>query len=92
MVQGPADMDNIYVGGDDLTAKAQSNNKEMRFNFNGTQNIVLSQQTNMTHVPQQKGFSPMSKKAADIDFKEFHSQGSGTTFGLGKINKKKQII
>lgn len=57
-----ADLDQIYVGGDDVTIK---NTKKKRINFNGSQNLALGPQINNFGFQQQRlnikfGISPKS--------------------------------
>jgi len=43
MLIDPNELDQIHVGGDDLTMK---NSRQKRFNFNGSQNLALGSQSN----------------------------------------------
>lgn len=62
MLGDGADLDQIYVGGDDVTLK---NTKKKRINFNGSQNLALGPQINNFGFQQQRlnikfGISPKS--------------------------------
>ena len=54
MLIDPHEIDEITVGGDDLTMK---NQKQKKFNFNGTQNLKVSSQTGKLNY----GISPKNK-------------------------------
>ena len=64
MLIDPNELDEIVVGGDDLTMK---NTKTKRFNFHGTQHLGLGPQADAFGTKHQKlsihyGISPKSKK------------------------------